>query len=100
MSKKEKNHISVSLAASLPTFAGGQQDNFYFFLDKVNQLAKLEKWPTEKTLLVFKLNLKGDALNFLMNDSVANKTTDFTQLTKLFSEKYSKKATFEHRKIS
>lgn len=83
--------MNTSLATSLPTFSGSSEDNIEYFLDQFNSIANLENWDKNKKLILLKLNCKGDALKYLMNDPSANKETDFNNLETLLKNKFKRK---------
>jgi hypothetical protein len=86
--------MSLSLASNIPTFSGADKENLNFFLDNINQVANLEKWPNSKKLLILKLNLSGKALEFVSNSPKIDNIENFEDLANLLKEKFSKKHNF------
>ncbi|GBM70861.1 hypothetical protein AVEN_76816-1 [Araneus ventricosus] len=86
--------MSNSLVASLTPFKG-KEDSFEFFVKQINDIARLEKWGEAKKILVLKLNLKDDALKFLVSNPKIEEISDFDSLVKKFKENFCKKPHFE-----
>ncbi|GBO43325.1 Transposon Tf2-9 polyprotein [Araneus ventricosus] len=72
---------------------------FRYFLnslcDGFIEIAKLEKWGEAKKILVLKLNLKDEALKFLVNNPKLEELDHFDSLVKKLEEKFCKKPNFE-----
>ncbi|GBO12738.1 hypothetical protein AVEN_160213-1 [Araneus ventricosus] len=86
--------MSNSLIASLTPFKGNE-DSFDFFVKHINDIAKLEKWGEAKKILVLKLNLKDEALKFLVSKPKIEEISDFDSLVKKLEEKFCKKPNFD-----
>ncbi|GBN36970.1 hypothetical protein AVEN_196472-1 [Araneus ventricosus] len=86
--------MSNSLVASLTPFKGNE-DGFEFFVKKLNDIARLEKWGEAKQILVLKLNLKDEALKFLVSNPKLEEIDNFDSLVKKLNEKFCKKPNFE-----
>ncbi|GBN84307.1 hypothetical protein AVEN_261484-1 [Araneus ventricosus] len=86
--------MSNSLVASLTPFKGNE-DSFEFFIAQINAIAKLEKWGETKKILVLKLNLKDEALKFLVSNPKLEEKDNFDSLVKKLEEKFCKKPNFE-----
>ncbi|GBO43843.1 hypothetical protein AVEN_194708-1 [Araneus ventricosus] len=86
--------MSNSLIASLSSFKGNE-DSFEFFIKQINDIAKLEKCGEAKKILVLKLNLKDEALKFLVNNPKLEEIDHFDSLVKKLEEKLCKKPNFE-----
>lgn len=86
--------VQLSMAASLPTFSGSESENINFFLDTLNQLAEVEKWCNEKKLLVLKLNLRDQALNYIIHDTRASNEKNVEKLQDLLRKKFTKHESF------
>ncbi|GBN53012.1 Transposon Tf2-6 polyprotein [Araneus ventricosus] len=86
--------MAQSLISSLTPFKGGNE-NFYFFIKQLNNVAKLEKWGEAKKILVLKLNLKDEALKFLVSNPKFEEIDHFDSLVKKLEEKFCKKPNFE-----
>ncbi|GBN96770.1 Retrovirus-related Pol polyprotein from transposon 17.6 [Araneus ventricosus] len=86
--------IAESLISSLTPFKGGNE-NFDFFIKQFNDIAKLEKWGEAKKILLLKLNLKEQALKFLVSNPKIEEIDDFDSLVKKLKEKFCKKPNFE-----
>ncbi|GBN00489.1 hypothetical protein AVEN_238339-1 [Araneus ventricosus] len=87
--------MSNSLVASLTPFKG-KEDSFEFFVKQINDIALLEKWGEAKKILVLKLNLKDEALKFLVSNPKIEEINDFDSLVKKkLKEKFCKQPNFE-----
>nr|GBN09251.1 hypothetical protein AVEN_8111-1 [Araneus ventricosus] len=87
--------MSNRLVASLTPFKG-KEDSFEFFVKQINDIARLEKWGEAKKILVLKLNLKDEALKFLVSNPKIEEISDFDSLVKKkLKEKFCKKPNFE-----
>ncbi|GBM30821.1 Transposon Tf2-11 polyprotein [Araneus ventricosus] len=86
--------MAQSLISSLTPFKGGNE-NFDFFIKQLNNVAKLEKWGEAKKILVLKLNLKDEALKFLVSNPKCEEIDHFDSLVKKLEEKFCKKPNFE-----
>ncbi|GBL93052.1 hypothetical protein AVEN_164136-1 [Araneus ventricosus] len=86
--------MAQSLVSSLTSFKGGNE-NFYFFIKQINDIAKLEKWGEAKKILVLKLNLKDEALKFLVSNPKIEEIDNFDSLVKRLEEKFCKKTNFD-----
>ncbi|GBM73964.1 hypothetical protein AVEN_121778-1 [Araneus ventricosus] len=86
--------MSNSLVASLTPFKG-QEDSFEFFVKQLNDIARLEKWGEAKKILVLKLNLKDEALKFLVSNPKLEEIHEFDSLVKKLKEKFFKQPNFE-----
>ncbi|GBM29760.1 hypothetical protein AVEN_117713-1 [Araneus ventricosus] len=86
--------MSNSLVASLTPFKG-KEDSFEFFVKQINDIARLEKWGEAKKILVLKLNLKDEALKFLVSNPKIDEINDFDSLVNKLKEKFCKKPYFE-----
>lgn len=89
-----KGISNLSLASNIQTFSGECKENLNFFLQNIDQVARLEKWSGERKFLILKLNLTGKALDFVSNNPKAENITDFENLAKLLREKFSSKVNF------
>ncbi|GBM26697.1 Transposon Tf2-11 polyprotein [Araneus ventricosus] len=86
--------MAQTLISSLTPFKGG--DNFDFFIKQFNDIARLEKWGGEaKKILLLKLNLKDQALKFLVSNPKIEEIDEFDSLVKKLKEKFCKKPNFE-----
>ncbi|GBL91749.1 hypothetical protein AVEN_63623-1 [Araneus ventricosus] len=85
--------MAQSLISFLTPFKGG--DNFDFFIKQFNDIARLEKWGEAEKILLLKLNLKGQALKFLVSNPKIEEIDDFDSLVKKLKEKFCKKPNFE-----
>lgn len=65
-----------ALANALPSFNGSKHEIIKYFVDEINALSALEKWSPEKKLLTIKLNLKDNALTFILNYPIASEIFD------------------------
>ncbi|GBN93780.1 Transposon Tf2-9 polyprotein [Araneus ventricosus] len=86
--------MAQSLISSLTPFKGGNE-NFEFFMKQFIEIAKLEKWGEAKKILVLKLNLKDEALKFLVSNPKFEEINHFDSLVKKLEEKFCKKPNFE-----
>ncbi|GBM22890.1 Transposon Tf2-9 polyprotein [Araneus ventricosus] len=86
--------MAQSLISSLTPFKGGNE-NFDFFIKQFIEIAKLEKWSEAKKILVLKLNLKDEALKFLVSNPKLEEIDNFDSLVKKLEEKFCKKPNFE-----
>ncbi|GBM16626.1 Transposon Tf2-9 polyprotein [Araneus ventricosus] len=86
--------MAQSLISSLTPFKGGNE-NFDFFIKQFIEIAKLEKWGEAKKILVLKLNLKDEALKFLVSNPKLEEINHFDSLVKKLEEKFCKKPNFE-----
>ncbi|GBO44515.1 Transposon Tf2-6 polyprotein [Araneus ventricosus] len=86
--------MAQSLISSLTPFKGGNE-NFDFFIKQFIEIAKLEKWGEAKKILVLKLNLKDEALKFLVSNPKLEELDHFDSLVKKLEEKFCKKPNFE-----
>ncbi|GBN59603.1 hypothetical protein AVEN_103523-1 [Araneus ventricosus] len=86
--------MSNSLVASLTPFKG-KEDSFEFFIKQLNDIARLEKWIETKRILVLKLNLKDEALKFLVSNPKLEDINDFDSLVSRLKEKFCKQPNFE-----
>ncbi|GBM14802.1 hypothetical protein AVEN_97915-1, partial [Araneus ventricosus] len=86
--------MAQSLISSLTPFKGGNE-NFDFFIKQFIEIAKLEKWGEAKKILVLKLNLKDEALKFLVSNPKFEEIDNFDSLVKKLEEKFCKKPNFE-----
>ncbi|GBO00651.1 hypothetical protein AVEN_42285-1 [Araneus ventricosus] len=86
--------MSNRLVASLSPFKE-KEDSFEFFIAQINAIAKLEKWGEAKKILVLKLNLKDEALKFLVSNPKLEERDNFDSLEKKLEEKFCKKPNFE-----
>ncbi|GBM23272.1 hypothetical protein AVEN_254923-1 [Araneus ventricosus] len=86
--------MAQSLISSLTPFKGGNE-NFDFFIKQFIEIAKLEKWSEAKKILVLKLNLKDEALKFLVSNPKLEELDHFDSLVKKLEEKFCKKPNFE-----
>ncbi|GBM13864.1 Transposon Tf2-9 polyprotein [Araneus ventricosus] len=86
--------MAQSLISSLTPFKGGNE-NFDFFIKQFIEIAKLEKWGEAKKILVLKLNLKDEALKFLVSNPKLEELEHFDSLVKKLEEKFCKKPNFE-----
>ncbi|GBN82007.1 hypothetical protein AVEN_171396-1 [Araneus ventricosus] len=86
--------MSNSLIASLTPFKGNE-DSFEFFVKQLNAIAKLEKWGEAKKILVLKLNLKDEALKFLVSNPKLEEIDNSDSLVKKLEENFCKKPNFE-----
>ncbi|GBM07701.1 Transposon Tf2-9 polyprotein [Araneus ventricosus] len=86
--------MAQSLISSLTPFKGGNE-NFDFFIKQFIEIAKLEKWSEAKKILVLKLNLKDEALKFLVSNPKFEEIDNFDSLVKKLEEKFCKKPNFE-----
>ncbi|GBN19099.1 hypothetical protein AVEN_79680-1 [Araneus ventricosus] len=86
--------MAQSLISSLTPFKGGNE-NFDFFMKQFNDIAKLEKWGEAKKILLLKLNLKEQALKFLVSNPKIEEISDFDSLVKKLEENFFKKPNFE-----
>ncbi|GBM41998.1 Retrovirus-related Pol polyprotein from transposon 17.6 [Araneus ventricosus] len=86
--------MAQSLISFLTPFKGGNE-NFDFFIKQFNNIAKLEKWGEAKKILLLKLNLKEQALKFLVSNPKIEDIDDFDSLVKKLKEKFCKKPNFE-----
>lgn len=87
--------MSSSLANSLNSFSGENEENVKYFLEQIKAIANLEQWNEEKKILILKLNCKGKALKFLMDDPLASVEKNYLNLEKLLIEKFQKKESFQ-----
>lgn len=91
---KKTSIINMSLASALPTFSGEHDENISFFIDQMSQMADLEEWNEQRKSLVLKIQLRGKALKFVMeNESCKNMS--FGELTKLLEKKFTRSESFE-----
>ncbi|GBL75852.1 Transposon Tf2-9 polyprotein [Araneus ventricosus] len=86
--------MAQSLISSLTPFKGGNE-NFDFFIKQFIEIAKIEKWSEAKKILVLKLNLKDEALKFLVSNPKFEEINHFDSLVKKLEEKFCKKPNFE-----
>ncbi|GBM15519.1 Retrovirus-related Pol polyprotein from transposon 17.6 [Araneus ventricosus] len=86
--------MAQSLISSLTPFKGGNE-NFDFFIKQFIEIAKIEKWSEAKKILVLKLNLKDEALKFLVSNPKFEEIDHFDSLVKKLEEKFCKKPNFE-----
>ncbi|GBO39302.1 hypothetical protein AVEN_37050-1 [Araneus ventricosus] len=86
--------MSNSLIASLTPFKRNE-DSFEFFVKQINDIAKSEKWGEAKKILVLKLNLKDEALQFLVSNPKLEEIVHFDSLVKKLEEKFCKKPNFD-----
>ncbi|GBM18785.1 Transposon Tf2-9 polyprotein [Araneus ventricosus] len=86
--------MAQSLISSLTPFKGGNE-NFDFFIKQFIEIARLEKWGEAKKILVLKLNLKDEALKFLVSNPKFEEIDNFDSLVKKLEEKFCKKPNFE-----
>ncbi|GBN07465.1 hypothetical protein AVEN_260234-1 [Araneus ventricosus] len=86
--------MAHSLIASITPFKGGEE-NFDFFIKQFNDIARLEKWPEGKKILVLKLNLKEEALKFLVSNPKLEEIDNFDSLVNKLKEKFCKQPNFE-----
>ncbi|GBL65588.1 hypothetical protein AVEN_47172-1 [Araneus ventricosus] len=86
--------MSNSLVASLTPFKG-KKDSFEFFIKQINDIARLEKWGEAKKVLVLKLNLKDEALKFLVSNQKIEEIDNFDSLFNKLKEKFCIKPNFE-----
>ncbi|GBL82852.1 Retrovirus-related Pol polyprotein from transposon 17.6 [Araneus ventricosus] len=86
--------MSNSLVASLTPFKG-KEDSSEFFTKQLNDIAHLEKWGEAKKILVLKLNLKDEALKFLVSNPKLEEINDFDFLVSKLKEKFCKQPNFE-----
>ncbi|GBN30949.1 Transposon Tf2-9 polyprotein [Araneus ventricosus] len=86
--------MAQSLISSLTPFKGGNE-NFDFFIKQFIEIAKIEKWSEAKKILVLKLNLKDEALKFLVSNPKFEEIDNFDSLVKKLEEKFCKKPNFE-----
>ncbi|GBO06387.1 Transposon Tf2-6 polyprotein [Araneus ventricosus] len=86
--------MAQSLISSLTPFKGGNE-NFDFFIKQFIEIARLEKWGEAKKILVLKLNLKDEALKFLVSNPKFEELDHFDSLVKKLEEKFCKKPNFE-----
>ncbi|GBN79427.1 Retrovirus-related Pol polyprotein from transposon 17.6 [Araneus ventricosus] len=86
--------MAQSLITSLTPFKGGNE-NFDFFIKQFIDIAKLQKWGETKKILVLKLNLKDEALKFLVSNPKLEEIDNFDSLVKKLEEKFCKKPNFE-----
>ncbi|GBO20437.1 hypothetical protein AVEN_40537-1, partial [Araneus ventricosus] len=86
--------MAQSLISSLTPFKGGNE-KFDFFIKQFNDIARLERWPESKKILLLKLNLKEQALKFLVSNPKIEEIDDFNSLVKKLKEKFCKKPNFE-----
>ncbi|GBM16490.1 Transposon Tf2-6 polyprotein [Araneus ventricosus] len=86
--------MAQSLISSLTPFKGGNE-NFDIFIKQFIEIAKLEKWSEAKKILVLKLNLKDEALKFLVSNPKLEEIDNFDSLVKKLEEKFCKKPNFE-----
>ncbi|GBN09280.1 Transposon Tf2-6 polyprotein [Araneus ventricosus] len=86
--------MAQSLISSLTPFKGGNE-NFDFFIKQFIEIAKIEKWSEAKKILVLKLNLKDEALKFLVSNPKLEELDHFDSLVKKLEEKFCKKPNFE-----
>ncbi|GBM69946.1 hypothetical protein AVEN_13805-1 [Araneus ventricosus] len=86
--------MAQSLISSLTPFKG-DNENFHLFIKQFNAIAKLEKWGEAKKILVLKLNLKDEALKFLVSNPKLEEIDNFDSLVKKLEEKFCKKPNFE-----
>ncbi|GBO45027.1 Transposon Tf2-8 polyprotein [Araneus ventricosus] len=86
--------MAQSLISSLTPFKGGNE-NFDFFIKQFIEIAKIEKWGEAKKILVLKLNLKDEALKFLVSNPKLEELDHFDSLVKKLEEKFCKKPNFE-----
>ncbi|GBN95350.1 hypothetical protein AVEN_251738-1 [Araneus ventricosus] len=86
--------MSNSLVASLTPFKG-KEDSFDFFIKQLNDIARLKKWAEAKKILVLKLNLKDEALKFLVSNPKLEDISDFDSLVSKLKEKFCKQPNFE-----
>ncbi|GBL73319.1 Transposon Tf2-9 polyprotein [Araneus ventricosus] len=66
-----------------------------FFIKQFIEIAKIEKWSEAKKILVLKLNLKDEALKFLVSNPKLEELDHFDSLVKKLEEKFCKKPNFE-----
>ncbi|GBM49055.1 Retrovirus-related Pol polyprotein from transposon 17.6 [Araneus ventricosus] len=86
--------MAQSLISSLTPFKGGNE-NFDFFIKQFIEIARIEKWGEAKKILVLKLNLKDEALKFLVSNPKLEELDHFDSLVKKLEEKFCKKPNFE-----
>lgn len=86
--------MSQSLVNSLTPFHGNKNEDINFFLSQIEQLASLEKWPSEKKLIVLKLNLRDNALKVVTENSNLSQCDDFEHLAKELRNKFERKINF------
>lgn len=86
--------VSGSLASSLSEFSGNEDEKVEIFLDQINDVANLEKWSSEKKLIILKLNLKGKALKFAAEYLEDNKD-DLKGLELELKKKFKRSINFE-----
>lgn len=85
---------NLSLASNISAFSVAEGENLDFFLENINQVAILEKWPPERKFLVLKLNITGDALRFISSHPRINSMKTFEDLTNLLKTKFAKEKNF------
>ncbi|GBO03964.1 hypothetical protein AVEN_116412-1 [Araneus ventricosus] len=86
--------MSNCLVASLTPFKGNEY-SFDFFVKQINDIARLEKWGEAKKILVLKLNLKDEAIKFLVSNPKLEEIDHFDSLVKKLKEKFCKLPNFE-----
>lgn len=89
------NYMLPSLAPSLPSFHGNPTENIKYYIKQFNDIANLEKWNEEKRRILFKLNMKEKALEFMVNDNFAANCESIDALQKLMLQKFGKSESFE-----
>lgn len=94
MANKKNTTINMSLESSLSNFYGNKDEDITFFINQVKNVANLEQWSETKKILVLQMHLKGNALDYLINNESAKNETKFENLCNLLLGKFARKTDF------
>jgi flavodoxin len=87
------NSSSLILMNSIPKFSGKFQENIYNFFQKVEQAQAIGGWDVNKTLLIAKQLLEGEALTFVGTDMTAKEVKSYDEFKKIMIDRFKCKNT-------
>lgn len=61
----------------ISAFSGDEKENENFWIAQLKEIANLEKWSQEKSIIILKLHCRHNALKFLKEDPIAQSEKDF-----------------------
>jgi hypothetical protein len=67
------------ISSTIPKFTGSHKDNIHNFFTKIEQARKIGKWNEQRTLLITKQFLDGEALGWVQIDDITKGTKNYEE---------------------
>ncbi|GLV33446.1 hypothetical protein CBL_20185, partial [Carabus blaptoides fortunei] len=79
---------TMGLCSKLPDFSGNSEIKINDFITQLEYLSGVGNWPADKTILLAKVSLKGDARLFVESHPILKSTQDGNVFRKLLKERF------------